>query len=124
VILGLGVDLVAVDDLRARMLRTASFADAVFDPVERSDSEADGAPWPHLAARFAAKEAVMKALGTGWSAGVGHRDVVVVRSASGAPEVRLGGEAARRVAAVSGRVLLTLTHQGDWAVAVAVIESP
>src|SRR5438132_11562318 len=72
---------------------------------------------PHFAARFAAKEAAMKALGTGHTQGVLWRDVEVVRH-GGPPQLELHGGAARRFAALGGRSsLLTITHSDDLALA-------
>ncbi len=74
-------------------------------------------PAPHLAARFAAKEAGMKALGTGWSRGVVWRDIEVVRH-QGPPQLRFHGVAAARFAAMGAtRTLLTLTHAESLALA-------
>jgi holo-[acyl-carrier protein] synthase len=78
----------------------------------------------HYAARFAAKEAVAKALGTGFAEGVGWADIEVLRGGSGAPTVALHGGAAR-VAAQAGvtRVLLSLTHTRTTAGASALLLS-
>ena len=74
-------------------------------------------PAPHLAARFAAKEAAMKALGTGHAQGVAWRDIEVVRS-EGPPQLRFHGTAARRAEALGCRTtLLTLTHAEALALA-------
>lgn len=74
-------------------------------------------PGPHFAARFAAKEAAMKALGTGHSRGVLWRDVEVVRR-GGPPQLEFHGGAARRLHAIGGTsALLTLTHSQDLALA-------
>jgi holo-[acyl-carrier protein] synthase len=77
----------------------------------------------HLAARFAAKEAVMKALGTGWSAGISWLDVSVGVSDSGAPTVAVSGRAAEiaRELGIS-RFHISLTHTSDYAVAMVVAE--
>ena len=78
-------------------------------------------PVPHIAGRFAAKEAAMKALGTGHSQGVLWRDVEVIRR-GGPPQLRLHGGAARRFAAIGGRSsLLTITHSDDLAMAQVLI---
>lgn len=120
---GIGVDIVVVQDLRRRMERSAGLEERVFDPAESSWCRGMADPWQHFAARFAAKEAVMKALGTGWSGGVGFRDIVVVRDAEGPPRVELRGEAGRRVASADGRVSISLSHAGGTAIAFAVFET-
>ncbi len=120
---GVGTDIVVIEDLRRRMERTSGLEERVFDPSESAYCRSMAHPFQHFAARFAAKEAVMKALGTGWGQGVEFRDVVVARVPDGAPVVELSGEAARRVAEAGGRVLVSLSHAGDHALAFAVFET-
>ncbi len=77
----------------------------------------------HVAGLFAAKEAAMKALGTGWSAGVGFLQIEVLRRDTGAPALRLHGEAKRRAEALGVEDLwLSISHDGASAVAVVVLE--
>lgn len=120
---GIGVDIVDVQDLRRRMARSPGLEERVFDPSESAWCRGMAEPWQHFAARFAAKEAVMKALGTGWSGGVAFRDIVVVREGEGPPTVALHGEAGRRVEAAGGRVTISLSHAGGTAIAFAVYET-
>jgi len=134
-ILGLGTDLVDIAELRRRLERTPEIRTQVYDPTELAWCEARRPPWPWLAECFAAKEAVMKSLGTGWAQGVTFRDIVVEWSALSAaspapapgerprPRVRLSGEAADRVAAQGGEVHLSLSHDGNYAVSIAVLSS-
>lgn len=76
------------------------------------------------AARFAAKEAVMKALGTGWGSGVGWRDIEVVVRDAGAPAIQLRGRALERLLEIGARrVHLSLTHTRELAMAEVVLES-
>jgi holo-[acyl-carrier protein] synthase len=127
-IVGIGTDLVEVDDLRRRMERNPALRDGVFAPEEVAYCDQRPDPWPHLAARFAAKEATMKALGTGWAAGVAFTDIVVVveptpgSEASPPPRIRLQGEAARRLGGSGSRIHVSLTHTGNLAQAFVVIE--
>jgi holo-[acyl-carrier protein] synthase len=80
-------------------------------------------PAIHYAARFAAKEAAVKALGTGFAGDVGFADVEVTRLASGQPQLRFHGGAARRVAALGvTQAWVSLTHTGDHAVAQVLLE--
>jgi len=126
VILGLGLDVVAVARIE-RILGSAAtpdrarrFLDRCFTPGEQATCEARRDRASGYAARFAAKEAVVKALGA--PAGVRWTDVEVVRE-GGPPRVRLAG-AADRAARARGvaRVHLTLTHDGGVAAAAAVLE--
>ena len=121
-IVGIGTDIVAVENVRREMERSAGFAATVFAPEEVAAGAQVADPWPRLAARFAAKEAVMKALGTGWSQGVDFPDIVVAGAPGEPPRVELRGEAARRAAGAT--VHLSLSHAGGMAVAFVVIERP
>ncbi len=126
-ILGLGTDLVDIAELRRRLERTPEIRAQVYDSTEIAWCEARLPPWPWLAECFAAKEAVMKALGTGWAKGVTFRDVVVHWSPAPSPggreqpRVHLTGEAAERVAAQEAEVKLSLSHDGNYAIALAVL---
>jgi holo-[acyl-carrier protein] synthase len=120
VILGVGIDLVAVDRVRRLFERHGQrFLDRCFCPGEvarPTDAE-------HLAGLVAAKEAAFKALGTGWDSGVGWRTVAVRRTTAGAPGLELSGLAATRCAALgASRSHLTITHDAGVAVAVVILE--
>ena len=93
---GLGVDIVEIERMRRILDRTPSFAHKVFTDAEQDYCNRKGNPATHYAARFAAKEAVCKALGTGiLASGIGMRDVEVVRDSHGKPAIALHGAAAR-----------------------------
>ena len=123
-ILGTGLDLVEV----ARIAEIAGrhgrrFLDRVFTPAELDYCMGKAAREQHLAGRFAAKEAVFKALGTGWAGGVSWKLVEVISAESGLPEVRLSGRAAERLAGMGGRAVhLSITHTRGLAAASAVVE--
>jgi holo-[acyl-carrier protein] synthase len=108
-------DIPRVDDALRRF--GDRFLQRVFTGGEIAYCARHRNPAPHLAARFAAKEAAMKALGTGRSQGVVWRDIEVVRR-SGPPQLRFHGAAAARLAALGAtRALLTLTHSESLALA-------
>jgi holo-[acyl-carrier protein] synthase len=117
---GIGADLVDLDRFRVALVRTPSLAERLFSEGERVYAGEAHDPTERLAARFAAKEAVMKALGVGLGA-FALRDVEVVRAGSGAPSLVLRG-GAQRVADERGvsSWLLTLSHTRLVAQAVAV----
>jgi len=117
-IIGIGIDAAEIDRIRAALGRYGGrFTDRVFTGGEIAYCNRHRDPAPSFAARFAAKEAAMKALGTGQSRGVFWRDIEVVRQ-GGPPSLVLHGEAARRLAAIGGqKALLTLTHSRDLAIA-------
>lgn len=123
-IVGLGLDLVEVARVRKlRERRGESFLRRVFTDDEARACLERADPDSPLAARFAAKEAGMKALGTGWAQGVGWRDVEVVSAPGTAPRLRFHGEAAARAAALGvAAVHLSLTHDAGAAAAVVVLE--
>lgn len=110
--------------MREVLGRTPRFRERVFTGRERDYCEARGAAAAqHYAARFAAKEAALKALGTGWSGGVGWRDVEVVNDSSGRPGLVLRG-AALELFRLSGatRLHLSLSHTAEHAVAHVLLE--
>ena len=117
---GIGTDLVDIDRFRVALARRHGLADRLFGDHEREYAASQRDPAPSLAARFGAKEAVMKALGVGLFA-FPLRDVEVVRGDDGAPHVHLHGRAAGIAEArgVTGWHL-SLTHTGALAMAVAV----
>ncbi len=122
-IVGVGVDAVDVARMREVLQRTASFRERTFTPGERADAEQRADPTERYAARFAAKEAVMKSLGLGLGA-FGLHDVETVLEASGAPRLVLHGRAAE-IAAERGvsAFHLSLTHTDVVAIAMVVAES-
>jgi holo-[acyl-carrier protein] synthase len=125
-IVGIGVDLCEVARLRRALdgRSGAKLRERTFTAAEQAYCEQRGrARYESYAARFAAKEAVMKALGTGWGAGVGWCDVEVVREDDGAPALRLHGGAVRVARRLRvHRWHLSLTHTTSWAVASVVAE--
>ncbi|HXS32191.1 MAG TPA: holo-ACP synthase [Solirubrobacterales bacterium] len=114
---GLGIDLLEIDRLERALERHPRLAERVFTDAERDYAAARARPGRHLAARFAAKEAVVKALGLG--RGFGLREIEVI--AGEPPRVSLSGRAAE--AAGGERVEISLTHSRDFAAAVAVRSS-
>jgi len=132
-IVGLGVDIVDRTRIERLLERHGdAFLRRVFrdGEVRVARAHKDGvaaASGPvraaHVAGLFAAKEATMKALGTGWAEGVGFLQIEVRRQASGAPALELHGEARRRAAALGvGQLWLSISHDGANAVAVVVLE--
>ena len=120
---GVGVDLVRVPRLREVIGRwNERFLRRVFTDGEIAYCRARRDPVIHFAARFAAKEAGMKALGTGLSLGVQWRDLEVRREPGQAPTLELHGRTRVLSLARGGRrMLLALSHDGDYALAHAVL---
>jgi holo-[acyl-carrier protein] synthase len=123
-IVAIGSDLIDVARIEGLWRRRGdAFLARILAPAERDYCRGLAQPAPSLAARFAAKEAVMKCLGTGWAQGVGFRDIEVVRSDSGAVNVALHGVAAATADRLGiRRVHLTLSHERGLALAFAVAE--
>lgn len=122
-ILGVGVDILEIARMRETLERQGdAFVERVFTPGEAAYCRARGKPYQHFAARFAAKEAVSKALATGWSGTFSWRDVEVANDPSGRPVVVPGGALASVLG--SCRVHLSLSHSDSHVVAMAVIERP
>ena len=122
---GLGVDIVSIDRMRQIISRTKSFTTRVFSEEEQAYCNKHADPAVHYATRFAAKEAVLKALGTGFSQGIGSRDVEVKRGAKGKPRVVLHGraiEVAKEMGVRSLPISLSFTHTDAVAVAMAITE--
>jgi holo-[acyl-carrier protein] synthase len=119
---GVGVDAVDLERFRAVLGRRPLVGDRIFSDREREDAARRRDPVPSLAVRFAAKEAVLKALGVGLGA-VGLQEIEVVRLRSGAPEIELHGRAAA-LARQQGanRWHVSLTHSDLVAVATVVAE--
>ena len=118
---GVGIDLVDVDRFRASLARTPSMAVRMFTDAERAYAESANDPSERYAARFAAKEAVMKALGVGLGA-FGFHDVEVLREESGRPSLGVYGPAerlARDRGVVGWQISLTHTTTSAGAVVVA-----
>jgi holo-[acyl-carrier protein] synthase len=111
---GIGIDLLEIDRLERALARHPRLAERVFTDAEREYAAARARPARHLAARFAAKEAVVKALGLPGPLGLGEIEVI----AGEPPTVRLSGRAAK--AAAGERIEVSLTHSRDFAAAVAV----
>jgi holo-[acyl-carrier protein] synthase len=123
-IVALGVDIVEIARIEEAFARRGRrFRDRIFTESEISYCESRGSKFASYAARFAAKEAVMKALGTGWGDGVRWRDVEVVRGA-GAPTVVLSGRALQIFRELgAAKAHLTLSHSRELAIAQVIFET-
>jgi holo-[acyl-carrier protein] synthase len=121
-IIGLGLDATDIGRIADTIDRYGErFLNRIFTENEIAYCMRRRVPAIHFAGRFAAKEAAMKALGTGFSQGVVWRDVEVVRR-GGPPQLQLHGGANRRFTAIGGRSsLLTITHSDDLAMAQVLI---
>lgn len=121
-IYGIGIDVVELDRIERAIARQGEvFLDKLFTKAERSYCDRQQRPGLHYAARFAAKEAVSKALGTGIGGRVGWLEIEVVRPDAGGPRVEFHGAAKDFLAAEGiGEVQVSLSHARDYAAANAV----
>jgi len=122
-IVGIGVDLVNIDRVRVIAERWRErFLSRLYTDAERRDCLARPSPYASLAGRLAAKEAVLKALGTGWSDGIRWRDIQVLNDRSGCPHATVSGrvQALMLRAGVTG-IHVSVSHDADYAVAQAVL---
>jgi holo-[acyl-carrier protein] synthase len=123
-IVGLGVDIAEVARVKAAIERHGeTFLRRLYTPKEREYCERFKNKYERYAGRFAAKEAAMKALGTGWSRGVRWVDVEVVREKGGRPTLKLAGEAGNVAKRMGVRnIALSITHTADQAFAQVIFE--
>jgi len=124
-ITGIGIDVVQNERIRDSIQRFGDrFLNRIYTEGEIDYCKKCAQPEIHYAARFAAKEAAFKALGTGWAAGVKWKDVEVVRMPSGKPELHLHGEASTHAASAGAkRFHVSLTHDQLVSCAVVILEA-
>jgi holo-[acyl-carrier protein] synthase len=122
-IFGIGIDVVEVERIASSMAEFSDrFAARIFTADERAYCDAQRRPELHYAARFAAKEAVAKALGTGIGKDLGWLDMEIVRKPSGEPEVRVTGAGQAFIQRENiAQIKVSLTHARDYAAASAVV---
>jgi holo-[acyl-carrier protein] synthase len=122
---GVGIDLARISRFRVLTEGRPAVVERIFTAAERAYALARKDPAPHLAARFAAKEAFLKALGLGLRLGIAWHDMEVTRDPLGKPSLQLSGRAAAIFAerGLAG-LHLSYSHDGDYAVATVVLEAP
>lgn len=124
-IVGLGVDIAEIDRIEAAIRRHGqAFLERVFTQAEIAYCERHRNKFERYAARFAAKEAAMKALGTGWRKGVRWRDIEVKNQEGGKPTISFAGAAGEHAAQLGAkRSSLSITHSGNMAFAEVILEN-
>lgn len=123
-IYGIGTDIVEVDRIAAKMEKGTGFRDLVFTPHEITYCDAQVNPSQHYAARFAAKEAFLKAMGTGWGHGkINFNEIEICNDETGKPLLRLTGNATSSYNELQiKQILVSLSHVKATAIAMVVIE--
>jgi holo-[acyl-carrier protein] synthase len=120
-----GIDIVEVYRIRQTIERTPRFVERVFTERERAycDAKGEEARAQSYAARFAAKEAALKALKTGWRGAIRWHDVEILRDENGAPHLSITGEAQKILASLgANRVHLSMSHTTEHAIAQVILE--
>ncbi len=120
---GLGIDIVAISRMERILARTPRFRMRVFTEGERAYCDKTSNPATHYATRFAAKEAVLKAMGVGFARGIGPQDVEVVRTSKGKPKAKLhrnAAQVAKELGIVDLPISLSFTHDEAVACAMAI----
>jgi holo-[acyl-carrier protein] synthase len=122
-IIGVGLDLVSIPRIRSITERWRDqFLTRLFTQAERDYCLRRAAPYASLAARFAAKEAVLKALGTGWTAGIRWVDIQVVNDSTGKPTAQVSGRVKELMAGLGATTIhVSLAHEADYAIAEVVL---
>lgn len=122
-IAGLGTDMIEVERVAVKIAKESGFRELVFSKKEIDYCEAKANKFEHYAARFAAKEAFFKAIGTGWLDGTAFNEVEITNDEKGKPVLALLGQTALAIAAMNFKnIIVSLTHLKTIASAVVIIE--
>jgi holo-[acyl-carrier protein] synthase len=123
-IVSIGIDIAEVYRIRDTLARTPRFRERVFTTAEQAYCETKGAAAAQsYAARFAAKEAFLKALKTGWRGKITWQDIEVVNDADGVPTLNVTGEAARLLEELgAAHIHLSISHTTEHAIAEVILE--
>lgn len=122
-IFGIGTDLIEVERVADKMGKKQGFKELVFSAGEIIYCEAMTFKYEHYAARFAAKEAFLKAIGTGWRNGTAFNEIEIYNDEEGKPEIRFHGITAKTIADLKlGKIFVSLSHLKTMVCAMVVIE--
>ena len=123
-IFGIGTDMIEVERVAEKISKDAGFKELVFSQNEIDCCEAKANKHEHYAARFAAKEAFFKALGTGWKNGTAFNEIEITNNEAGKPEITFLGNTADTIAEMQlGKIAVSLSHLKTMASAVVIIEN-
>lgn len=122
-ILGTGIDIIEVDRIAEKIGKNQGFRELVFSPKEIAYCEKQVHSHQHYAGRFAAKEAFLKALGTGWLNGTAFNEMEITHDSNGQPQLELKGNTAQTLASRKiRRIHVSLSHQKTMATAIVILE--
>ena len=119
---GTGIDMIEVERVAEKIAKNSGFRELVFSEAEIAYCERMTHKYQHYAARFAAKEAFLKAIGTGWTTGLDLDKIEIVNDASGKPSIRLHPEILPAIPIPFDRIHVSLTHLSNIASAIVIIE--
>lgn len=120
---GVGMDMIEVRRVAAKISKESGFREFVFSRKEIEYCESKAKKMEHYAARFAAKEAFLKALGTGWTSGTAYNEIEITADEQGKPQLGLLAETASFLAGQGiGKISVSLSHLENIASAVVIIE--
>jgi holo-[acyl-carrier protein] synthase len=122
-IVGLGIDMIEVERVATKISKEAGFRELVFSKKEINYCETKTDKFVHYAARFAAKEAFFKAIGTGWTEGTAFNEVEITNNDAGKPELSLLGATGKSLVALGIiTISLSLSHLKTIAAAIVILE--
>lgn len=122
-IAGIGLDVIEVERVQEKIEKEQGFRELVFGAEEIAYCEPKTHKYEHYAARFAAKEALFKALGTGWTSGTAYNEILILGDDTGKPEIHLTGKTANTLNTIDiSKIKISISHLKNIAAAVVVIE--
>jgi holo-[acyl-carrier protein] synthase len=124
-IAGIGIDLVRIERIKKTIEKWGdSFLNRVFTKNEQDYSYSHILPYQHLAGRFGAKEAFLKAIGTGWGGGIRWTDIEVMRNEDGSPKIKVYGIPDNFLSKMGVKdILVSISHERDYAIAQVILVS-
>jgi holo-[acyl-carrier protein] synthase len=124
VIFGIGTDIIEVKRVKKMVIKGSQYLETIFTEEEMHYCDAKVGKYEHNAARYAAKEAIMKALGTGWRGGLAYSDIGITNEELGQPRVSMRGEVKELFDRYQiQRTLISLSHTKEIAIAVVILEN-
>ncbi|NCA74750.1 MAG: holo-ACP synthase [Alphaproteobacteria bacterium] len=123
-IIGIGTDIIEVARIEKALSRDIGFRDKIFTPVEIAYCESKKNKYQHYAARFSAKEAFLKAVGTGWRYGIRFGEIGTGNDELGKPYLEVNGKAKELIDSLSvSKIHVSLSHLKETAIAIVILES-
>jgi holo-[acyl-carrier protein] synthase len=123
-LIGSGIDIIEVERIAHRVGRDTGFRELVFSKNEIIYCESKAFPYEHYAARFAAKEAFLKALGRGWDSGLLFHEIEIVNDSIGKPGIIISGETEKQLIPLGIKTIhVSLSHLKSIATAIVILES-